>query len=269
MLDLIKSIVDYAYDNIPLYRKLYQKKPVINSLEDFKNLPYLRIGDLCTNAITDSIYDIDEIIAILPPIENKSIFPLPRLESFYDRDVRYSAFNYLLNQTDIEKNSTFAVITDTKHAYYCGEIVNNLLFYKYQTSMFFIRDHTPYEVCQWIARIKPDCLFLGTDRIFDNVIEWGIPYIYTINRYDKNLSNERIKHYDIYAISEIGWIGIRIGDNYIYPNEFFYIESDPMDDILVLTTIDNYLQPFIRYKTGDRAKIIDKDHFIITYIGEH
>jgi len=269
MLDLIKSVVDYAYDNIPLYRKLYQKKPDINSLEDFKNLPYLRISDLCANAITDSISDIDEIIYILPAIENKSIFPLSKLESTYDRDVRYSVFYYLLKQTDIKEGSIFAVITDAKHAYYCGEIVNNLLFYKYQTSMFFLRDHTSYEMYKWIDRIKPDCLFLGTDKIIDDVTEWGIPYIFTINRYDKNLSYEKIRHYDIYAINEISWIAIRIGDSYIYPKEFFYIESDPSDDILVLTTIDNYLQPFIRYKTGDRAKIIDENQFQITYIGEH
>ncbi|MGB9594810.1 MAG: hypothetical protein ACPL7B_00905 [Candidatus Poribacteria bacterium] len=269
MLDLIKSVVNYAYDNIPLYRKLYQKKPIINSLEDFKNLPYLRISDLCANSIADSISDIDEIISTLPPIENKSVFSLPRLESIYDRDVRYSIFYYLLNQTDIEKGSTFAVITDAKHAYYCGEIVNNLLFYKYQTSMFFLRDHTPYEMYQWIDRIKPDCLFLGTDRIIDNVIEWGIPYIFTINRYDKDLSDEKISHYDIYSISEVCWIGIRVRDNYLCPKDFFYIESDPIDGILVLTTIDNYLQPFIRYKTGDRAKIIDENKFKITYIGEH
>lgn len=269
MLDLIKSVVDYAYDNIPVYRKLYQKKPVIDSLEDFKKLPYLRISDLCANPVMDFISDVDEIISVLPPIENKSVFSLPRLESAYDRDIRYSVFYYLLNQTDIEKNSTFAVITDTKHSYYCGEIVNNLLFYKYQTSMFFIRDHSPYEMYKWIDKIKPDCLFLGTDRVIDNINEWGIPHIFTINRYDKNLSSERLNHYDIYSISEIGWIGIRIRDSYVYPNEFFYVESDPMDDILVLTTIDNYLQPFIRYRTGDKAKVIDEDHFVITYIGEH
>ncbi len=269
MLDLIKSIVDYAYDNIPLYRRLYQKKPNINSLADFRKLPYLRISDLCANPFADSISDIDEIICILPPIENKSVFPLPRLESFYDRDVRYNTFYYLLNQTNIEEGSTFAVITDTKHAYYCGEIVNNLLFYKYQTSMFFLRDHAQCEMYQWINKIKPDCLFLGTDKILDEVIEWDIPYILTINKYYKNLSNERVKHYDIYSISEISWVGIRIGDSYEYPKEVFYIESDSIDDTLVLTTIDNYLQPFIRYKTRDKTKIIDENHFLITYIGEH
>ncbi|MEK7397459.1 MAG: hypothetical protein AAB116_11040 [Candidatus Poribacteria bacterium] len=269
MINLIKSIVDYAYDNVPLYRKLYSKKPNIDSIKDFKNLPYIGISDFCANMTIDSISEVDDIIAILPAIDNKAIFPFPRLESADDRDIRYRVFYYLLEQMDIDEGSTFTVITDSKHAYFCGELVNNLLFYQYPTTMLFLRDHTPDEMRQWVNKLKPDCLLLGTDRMIDNVAEWGVPNLLTINRYDKNLSNKGVRHYDIYAISEISWIAIRIDSSYIYPEEFFYIESDPKDDILVLTTLENYLQPFIRYKTPDKVKMLDGNRFQITYIGEH
>jgi len=66
MLDLIKSVVDYAYDNIPLYRKLYQKKPNINSLEDFKNLPYLRsLFSHCLNLKAPMIEMSDIVCSII------------------------------------------------------------------------------------------------------------------------------------------------------------------------------------------------------------
>jgi len=308
MLNELRIIVDYAYDNIPLYRKLYQRKPELNSIADFKSLPYLRISDFVTCNIEEVISDVDEVATVLPPIENKTIFPFPRLESTYDRDMRYEIFYYLIEQTGIKKGSSFVVLTDSSHSYFCGEIVNNLLFYKYPTSMIFMRDHTVDEIQEWVSKLKPDCLLIGTDKIIE-FSHWEIPYIFTINQYGKNLSNpplspfgkggkfntpplekggrgdfttytvnsvstfgksEIIKHFDIYAISEIGWIAIRTPEgHYLYPDDYFYVETDPADDILVLTTLANDLQPFIRYKTSDRAKLLNGNRFQITYIGEH
>jgi len=266
MLDELKAIVDFAYDNIPIYRKLYQRKPELNSIADFKNLPYLRISDFVTCNIEEVISDVDEVATVLPPIENKTIFPFPRLESTYDRDMRYEIFYYLIEQTGIKKGSSFVVLTDSSHSYFCGEIVNNLLFYKYPTSMIFVRDHTVDEIQEWVSKLKPDCLLIGIDKIIE-FSHWEIPYIFTINQFGKS---EIIKHFDIYAISEIGWIAIRTSEgHYLYPDDYFYVETDPADDILVLTTLANDLQPFIRYKTSDRAKLLNGNRFQITYIGEH
>ena len=131
MLDELRIIVDYAYDNVPLYRKLYHKKPELKSLSDFKNLPYVRISDFVTCSIEDVISDVDEVAVVLPSIENKTVFPFPRLESISDRDRRYEIFYYLIEQTGIKEGSSFVVLTDSSHSYFCGEIVNNLLFYKY------------------------------------------------------------------------------------------------------------------------------------------
>jgi len=296
MLDKLKIITDYAYDNVPLYRKLYHKKPELKSLSDFNNLPYVRISDFVTCSIEDVISDVDEIAVFLPPIENKTIFPFPRLESTSDRDRRYEIFYYLIEQTGIKEGSSFVVLTDSSHSYFCGEIVNNLLFYKYPTSMIFVRDHSVDEIKDWVNRLNPDCLLIGMDSIIEN--NWEVPCIFTINQYGKllnppnhlfqrgngmlsfqrgnnhlipfNKSENLLRHFDIYAISEIGWIAIGTSDgNYTYPEDYFYIETDPANDILVLTTLANDLQPFIRYKTSDRAKILDGNHFQITYIGEH
>jgi len=283
MLDELKTITDYAYDNVPLYRKLYQKKPEIKSLSDFKNLPYVRISDFMICNIEDVISDVDEVAVVLPPIENKTIFPFPRLESTSDRDRRYEIFYYLMEQTGIKEGSSFVVLTDSSHSYFCGEIVNNLLFYKYPTSMIFVRDHSIDEIEDWVNRLTPDCLLIGVDSIIDN--NWEIPYIFTVNQFthprtplkrgvlpDSTLErgSRGVLHFDIYAISEIGWIAIGTSDgSYIYPEDYFYLETDPADDILVLTTLANDLQPFIRYKTSDKAKILDGNCFQITYIGEH
>jgi hypothetical protein len=291
MLDELRIIVDYAYDNVPLYRKLYQKKPELKSLYDFKNLPYVRISDFMACNIEDVISDVDDVAVVLPPIENKTIFPFPRLESTSDRDRRYEIFYYLIEQTGIKEGSSFVVLTDSSHSYFCGEIVNNLLFYKYPTSMIFIRDHSADEIEGWVKKLSPDCLLIGVDSMIGH--NWEVPHIFTINQYDRLLNppnplfqrgngmlsfqrgNKPLipfekKRFDIYAISEIGWIAIKTPDgNYIYPEDYFYIETDSADDILVLTTLANDLQPFIRYKTSDRAKILDGNCFQITYIGEH
>ena len=98
----------------------------------------------------------------------------------------------------------------------------------------------------------------------------GIKRIFTINSYDRDISDAGCRHFDIYAITELGWIGIRLpGGDYVYPGEYFHIESDPGDNVLTLTTLATWLQPFIKYKTGDRGKMLGNNAFQVAYIGEH
>lgn len=268
MIDKLKLIVDYAYDYIPIYRRLYQKKPELNSIADFGELPYIRISDFVTCTIEDIISDVAEAISILPPLENKTIFPFPRLESAHDRDMRYEVFYFIIKQMDINDNSRFVVLTDSTYSYFCGEIVSNLLFYKYPASMIILHNHSDSEIKDIIDRLQPDCLIINAKRDFINARELCVPNIITINQYNTDLKH--VNHYDIYAVSEIGWIGIRKNDSaYIYPNDFFHIESDPIDDILTITTLTSDLLPFIRYRTSDKAKIFGDNKFQITYIGEH
>jgi len=275
MFEKVKFLVGFAYESMPLYRKLYQKKPELNSIADFKKLPYLTVSDFVLCSIEDVLSDMDEPIAILPPIENKTIFPFPRLENSADRDRRYEIFYFFLNRASIADRASFLIITDASHSYYCGEIANNLLFYKHPAWIMFLRDHSMDEIQALIDRLEPDCLLLGMDRIPDKIIQCGVSYIFTINHYDQNLSSNSIYHFDIYAVSEIGWIGIRApGEPYIFPDEYFYMEVDPVSNALVLTTLagadsDPPLQPFIRYKTSDRGKILENNLVQVTYIGEH
>ena len=276
MLSKIESLVEFAYENVPLYRRLYQKKPRIKSLADFKQLPYLTINDFVLCSIEDVLSNMGEAVSILPPLENKTIFPFPRLENAADRDSRYRVFYFLLDQAQALESprtrgsASFLIITDTSHSYYCGEIANNLLFYKHPTWMMLLRDHSADEVRTWIDRFEPDCLLLGLDRIPDGVENWGVSRIFTVNQYDRDLSMD-IRHFDIYAVTEAGWIGIRLpGSHYIYPEEYFFMEVNPADNIITLTVLGNCpLQPFIRYKTSDRGQIMGKNLFRVTYTGEH
>ena len=270
-LENIKSLVGFAYENVPLYRRLYQEKPELRDIEDFRQLPYLTRGDFVLCGTEDILSDMDEAMAILPPIRNQKLFPFPRLESAADRDSRYEVFYLLLRQAGVMDGATFLVITDTAHSYYCGEVVSNLLYYGHPTWMMLLRDHSDDEVQEWIDRFEPDCLLLGLDRIPDGAARWNVPSIFTINQYDQDLSSpDHVFHFDIYAITEIGWIGIRLpGGCYMYPIEYFYIEADPRDDILTLTALASTLQPFIRYRTPDRGKVLGDGKFQVTYIGEH
>ena len=271
MLKKINALVEFAHENVPLYRKLYQIKPELGDMDDFTQLPCLTISDFVPCRIEDILSDMDEATVILPPIENKTLFPFPRLESAADRDSRYEVFYFLLKQAGIIDGTSFLIITDSSHSYYCGEIANNLLYYKYPTWMMLLRDHSADEVKAWIDRFEPDCLLLGLNQIPDKVVQWQVPSIFTVNQYDRDLSStDRIFHFDIYAITEVGWIGIRLpGGHYMYPGEYFHIEVDPRDNILLLTTLESWLQPFIRYKTSDRGQILGDNMFQVTYIGEH
>jgi len=270
MFENIKSLVEFAYENVPLYRWLYGEKPELRNMGDFERLPCLTKNDFALCGIEDILSDPDEAIAILPPIEDKTIFPFPRLESAEDRDSRYEVFYFLLRQAGIPDGSSFLIITDSSHSYYCGEIANNLLYYGHPTWMMLLRDHSAHEVKEWIDRFQPDCLFLGLKWIPDWVLNCGITRIFTINSYDRDISDARRRHFDIYAITEVGWIGIRIpGGNYVYPREYFHVESDPRDNILTLTTLATWLQPFIKYKTSDRGKTLGDNILQLTYIGEH
>lgn len=268
MLKKLRSIVDYAYKNVPIYRKLYQIKPVLNKISDFKKIPYLTINDLALCSIEDVISDTDKAISILPPIENNTIFPFPRIESAYDRDLRYIIFKFLLDQTNITGNSSFLIITDTSYSYFCSEIANILLYYKYPIWMIIVRNHSNEEINSWINKFDPDCLILGTSKIPEILEELKISNIFTINQYNKYFSKEHTKHYDIYSVTEIGFIGIRVLDDlYVYPDDYFYIEIE--DEMIIITTLETELQPFIRYKTSDRGQMVKNKMFKVSYIGEH
>ena len=289
MLEKVRTLVEFAYENVPLYRKLYWERPKLRDMEDFRRLPCLTRGDFVLCSVEDILSDMDEATIILPPIENKTLFPFPRLESADDRDSRYEVFYFLLKQAGVMDGASFLIITDASHSYYCGEIASNLLYYKHPTWMMLLRDHSADEVQTWIDRFDPDCLLLGLNRIPGGVAHWGVSSIFTINQYDRDISyagrvgakrrietkpptqaTDCISHFDIYAIAEVGWIGIRLpGGHYIYQGEYFNIEADPRDNILILTALESRLQPFIRYKTLDRGQVLGNNQFRVTYIGEH
>ena len=268
MIKKLRSLIDYAYENVPIYRKLYQTKPVINKISDFKRIPYLTINDFATCSIEDVISDTDLAISVLPPIENNSILPFPRIESAYDRDIRYLTFKFLIDQANINDNSSFLIITNISYSYFCSEIANILLYYKYPVWMIIIRNHSYKEIRSWINKFDPDCLILGTNRIPEIFDELEIPKIFTINQYNKYLSKEHFRHYDIYSINEIGFIGIRtLEDLYVYPDDYFYIEIENRS--IIITTLETELQPFIRYRTSDRGQMKNGKTFKVNYIGEH
>lgn len=271
MLEKIKALVEFAYENVPLYRRLYREKPELRDMKDFRQLPCLTRSDFVLCSIEDILSDMDEATVILPPIENKTLFPFPRLESVADRDSRYEVFYFLLRQAGVMDGTSFLIITDTRHSYYCGEIANNLLYYRHPTWMMLLRDHSEDEIRAWIDRFEPDCLLLGLKHMPNGVMHWGVPLIFTINQYGQDLSStDGISHFDIYAVTEVGWIGIRLpGGHYMYPGEYFQIEVDPRDNILILTALESWLQPFIRYKTLDRGQVLGDNQFQVTYIGEH
>ncbi len=268
MIKKLRSIIDYAYENVPIYRKLYQTKPVLNKISDFKKIPYLTINDFALCSIEDVISDVDPAISILPPIENNTISPFPRIESAYDRDLRYLTFRFLLDQTKIKDNPSFLIITNTNYSYFCSEIANILLYYRYPVWMFILRNHSNEEIKSWISKFNPDCLILGTSKIPEVLNELEISNIFTINQYDKHFSKEHVKHFDIYSVTEIGFIGIRVSDDiYVYPDDYFYIEIE--NGTIVITTLETELQPFIRYKTPDRGQMVKDNMLRISYIGEH
>ncbi|MBD3183506.1 hypothetical protein GF312_14520 [Candidatus Poribacteria bacterium] len=268
MLDRLKELVEYAFDSVPLYRRIYGSKPSISNKENFNSLPAVTIGDFASCDIQDVISDMDDAGIILPTVQNKTIFPLPRLESSYDRDIRYEIFYYLINQADIPSGCRFLIITDNAHSYYCGEIVNNLLYYGYPAWMMILRDHKIDEVITWISRLDPDCLVLGLDYIPCWSTKSGVENLFTINQYNEDLSSTSLRHFDLYVLTELSWIGVRLpGENYIYPPDYFYIES--VNSILSITALESWLQPFIRYMTMDRGQITGNGRLSVTYIGEH
>lgn len=271
LLERIKNLVEFAYDNVLLYRRLYRDKPKIGDMGDFQRLSYVVRGDFSMCGIQDILADLDEAAFILPPIENKTVFPFPRLESAEDRDNRYRVFHFLLEKSGVMEGCSFLIISDARHSYYCGEIANNLLYYGHPTWMMLLRDHSSDEVQAWIKKFEPDCLLLGLDRIPEGLVSWGVENIFTINQYDRDMwLTDGISHFDIYAVTEIGWIGIRLpGRQYIYSDKYFHIEADPRDNILTLTTLGSWLQPFIRYKSPDRGILLEDNNLQVTYIGEH
>jgi len=216
MFENIKSLVEFAYENVPLYRWLYGEKPELRNMGDFERLPCLTKNDFALCGIEDILSDPDEAIAILPPIEDKTIFPFPRLESAEDRDSRYEVFYFLLRQAGIPDGSSFLIITDSSHSYYCGEIANNLLYYGHPTWMMLLRDHSAHEVKEWIDRFQPDCLFLGLKWIPDWVLNCGITRIFTINSCPaisnivvfNSVFNSLINN--IHAVISFNWVSSKI-----------------------------------------------------------
>ena len=91
MFENIKSLVEFAYDNVPLYRWLYGEKPELRDMWDFERLPCLTRNDfalcdiediLSQRAFADGIGKGCHPIDIQPIPDALKRYPLPHRWSF-------------------------------------------------------------------------------------------------------------------------------------------------------------------------------------------
>ncbi|MFH1511259.1 MAG: hypothetical protein ABIF10_06205 [Candidatus Woesearchaeota archaeon] len=269
----LKKIVKYCYDNVPYYRKLFQKYSIakdLKSLKDFRKIPILKKETILKKP--------DEFVSL----EFSKFFP----NKFSSSGTTGKKLWFYLDQKnwDIEKAAIWRHFNIA--GYHHGE--PGVMFYPFDPSVTENVIYNPY--LKWhmlniknlsdslllkhvkqIKEIEPRCIWGYPSVLYRfarflqvNGIKLEIPIILTTSEPVYNHQKEFIeKHitgrlFDWYGMSEHTVSASHCEEHEYHINEeYVYMElvKDGGLQKIVGTSLYNYSMPFLRFDSEDFGKI--------------
>jgi phenylacetate-CoA ligase len=279
----LRRLIDHVYHNVPYYRDVMRNKGIephdIKSSEDLNYFPIL----------TKDIIRVNFQNIIFNGMNNRSTIKRTtsgttgkRLILFRDRNSRIWEHAALLRgwswaQYNIGDTVINFITQDTRSIW--GKILSRLINSYYFAAL--VKRDQILECSRKIKSLHPFCLTGFTSSLYlnsslyekHNVTGIRIPVIFTcgemLHDYQRNLMEKNLngKVYDFYGSNEIGSVAYECEHNNKHiTDEHVIIEtvnsqganvSNTCGDI-ILTDLDNYAMPFIRYKIGDVGTLTDK-----------
>jgi len=274
-LNRIKYLVDYAFENIPLYSKKYKevgyKKGGINTWEDFFKLPYLRKEELINGFPEEIVKNIDDFILSTRSSGSSGKFVTIAVseEAIYKDTLQ--TIRQFYNQSGGKYNENDTILFIYTCPWWISEINGK-----------FVQDFLPTttkveEIVEYIKEKKPK--YISTyptylEKIASTGIklsDYGVELV-VVHSEQSNVKQRKMlsKQLDVnvldeYSSEELTRIALECpNNNYHLEEDACFIEIidehgnkllDGNTGIVVGTNLLNTATPIIRYIQGDLAKI--------------
>lgn len=252
----LQRIVANATRDITMFRNLYGKRPQINCLEDFQNLPSINRSYYAKlNDISNCVQNPWNMTTSVAPWDcNSPKFPLSVLHSAKDEMVLEQRVSYLLEQLGLTKGQRLTLLIDDMQLYAASDLSDILIYLGYPCEMILINGRSECALREHIAKTHSTSVFLYSDRsLSDEAFPPCAECVVGFNCRQKS----RLAHLgrDIFHLDEIPMIAVDAGDGQYHSpaGHFFFEQSDR--GTLLITTLQQDYSPFIRYDTGVRAVV--------------
>ncbi|RUR35225.1 phenylacetate--CoA ligase family protein [Clostridium perfringens] len=279
----LKEIIEYSYKNVPYYTKLFNKinlKPEdIKDLEDIKKIPYLT-KSIIKNNINDLVskeYINKEKKLVATggstgmPLEFYIDFKKDKINEWAFITSMWSRIGY-----NVRKNERSVIIKGYKPKKGIAEYnANNLILSSYLISNYFIKEYidrinkfNPKFIQAYPSSITLLCKYIKQNNLKLEVNNLKAIICPSEMLYDsqREIIEEvfGVRVYTFYGHTEHCCIGGECEESHYYHLNYEYGYTELLnndnnvkneDEIgeLVATSFNNYVMPFIRYKTGDLA----------------
>ena len=267
----LKKLVRHAYATVPYYKKLFDKNKIkpsdINTLEDFKKIPLI---------------DKSTVLLNLEKLKSSKRYKLIKHfsggstgnKSLVYKDKRYHELSYGALMRDLH---TVGIEPGMKSAWIWGDTLKNQPFIKkflHELSfklnrriMFNVFKFTDADLKDWLEnkfnKFKPDYIYGYAGVIYDiakfvkdNKIKL-VPIkkiITTSERLEQRKFIESVFKcpvIDQYGCSEVITIAIEDKNQVMHSSDDFVLVEVNSHNEVLLTPLESYGMPLLRYKVGD------------------
>lgn len=287
----LKSLLEYAYINVPYHHHVFKKLNItpkeIVFPEDFRKLPILDKEDIKNNItdITSSIYEKKDLIESSTGGSTGVNLRFFRDKKNVDREtattIRNDSWAYL------EMGDKYAVLwgspIDTSLQKNLKSKIHSKIFRWLFLSSYDLSEETMYKYARKLIKYKPEVIsaypsplylfakFLKENKIEDINLKSIISSAEVLYDYQRELSESvfQCKVFNRYGCREFSTIaqecsehsGMHINAEHVYV-ECLKEDGEPAalgeSGELIITDLDNYGMPFIRYRIGDVGVLSDR-----------
>lgn len=264
----LKLLLEHAYTTVPYYRALFDGAGLsphqFESLKDLKKIPITRKADLqglAPDAIVSSVFHIRELKRECTSGSTGQPFGI-----YYDPDfvtLRNLHFLRALNAIGYRIGQKILLITDIRNK----QTKSILPGWHYASIQESPRHHLSL-----LNRVKPAVLYgckTSLKLLAEHAMEATssgykpgkiISTAESLDRATRNLLAEifEAEIFDFYGLTEMGIVGWECSAHtgYHLAEDTTIVEYQPADDVagvskLVMTNLNLYAMPFIRFETGD------------------
>lgn len=278
----IKKLLNHAYDTVPYYHKLFKELNMhprdINTYEDFQKIPYLT-KEIVQNNLKDLIstdFDINKLK--VKTTGGSTGTPMEfYVDRKYDNEMEWAFVSHMwarVGYNPNKMNRTIYLRGNVPKSGLYEKKMNTLILSSYKLNeknysqyLTLLLDFKPIFI-----RAYPSSIFQLADYILDNNLEVKIPSLKAILTSSENLHEYQkdkiekafnVRVFDFYGLTEHTSIAGQCEEHNYYHFQSEYGFTELLDENgnqvkteneigeIVSTGFNNYVMPFIRYKTDD------------------
>ncbi len=279
--DKLQSLINHAYINVPYYRNIFKQHGLcpddIHCIEDISKIPVLTKKDM-QQSLTDMVAEgVDTRLLPINSTGGSTGMPL----NFYQDEnytqwsdaARHRAWRYMVGATEADLEAVlWGAIRDVGKGFTVKQIVWGVLRERSLLLNTFDLDEALLNKYLWVYNLLKPPIVRGYASSLYYVARYIENNSIKINKPKSVISSTEVLHprmreaiervfgckvFDSYGCREISQIATECdahnGFHVVFENQ--YVELDGPD--IVVTNLNNFVMPFIRYKVGDLASAID------------